>query len=505
MESKLPEATDNLNDSGLSIWARKLNLTSFRADPWGWNKEWEIALRTLSFSKDVYPVMGSFITRLDPTKLSGHLDSELQRVSNLQNVIGKVCDVMEKGHLATAWLVLPTGGRKRHLLKGMDDACKHASLQQDSRALCPDITISAMLKQRGRVFVDFLDAYLKGKKDAGEHTPYLLPTEGWETPVESIPQSGASAESIVALLACYRNEFISQFMFYALKSILHDLTCGSARMDPVTHFMEMEVSLQPRIKTLPSMRDKPVIRCENCTKRPEEIGRNVKFMLCSVCTSKLDFMVHYCSRACQKDDWREHKKHCGKSKVSKKLPGTVNDPFWIFPEMSDHLRHIPMSAAEKQVTSIGFGNPNTAPAYSPALQRQVSLITADKYADYFLFDEDDCPVRFVLHDTSTKMVFRIVRSGVLSSNEEQWIGFIAECLIKMMGQKPGLSRERILEQLGREYGGDIAEEVAKVERNQRMRALAVSNGRAGNTMLEVLSENMLLLGAVIRSTGQRSV
>ena len=207
-------------------------------------------------------------------------------------------------------------------------------------------------------------------------------------------------------------------------------------------------------------------------------------------------------RACQKEDWREHKKHCGKSKVSKKLQGTVNDPFWAFPEMLDHLRHIPTSVAEKEVISLGFGNPNTAPAYSPALQRQVSFITADKDVDYFLLDEDDCPVRFVLRDAWTKMAFRIFRECALSSIERQWIGigYIAEYLIKMMGQKPGLSRERILEQLGREYGSDIAEEVAKVE---RMRA--VSNG-VGSTTLEDVSENMpLLMGVTHMRMGQRHI
>ena len=213
MERKLPTVTDKPNDSDLSVWARKLNLTSFRADPWAWNKEWEKALHRLSFSEDVYPMMGSFYskTRLDPTKLSGF---ELQRVSDLQNAIEKVWNYAGKRYLATSWLVLPTGVRKRHLLKGMDGACKVASLQQDSRALCPEITISAMLKQRGRVFVDFLDAYLKGKKDVGEHTPYLLPSEGWEKPVENIRQSGASAESTLTLLACHRNEFICKFLTF---------------------------------------------------------------------------------------------------------------------------------------------------------------------------------------------------------------------------------------------------------------------------------------------------
>jgi hypothetical protein len=45
-----------------------------------------------------------------------------------------------------------------------------------------------------------------------------------------------------------------------------------------------------------NMRDKLVIRCENCTKTPEEIQGNSKFMVCSGCKSKLAFTIHYCSQ-----------------------------------------------------------------------------------------------------------------------------------------------------------------------------------------------------------------
>jgi hypothetical protein len=47
---------------------------------------------------------------------------------------------------------------------------------------------------------------------------------------------------------------------------------------------------------LREMRDKPLIRCEQCTKSPEDIGENIKFMVCSICRAKLDFAVYYCSQ-----------------------------------------------------------------------------------------------------------------------------------------------------------------------------------------------------------------
>ena len=78
---------------------------------------------------------------------------------------------------------------------------------------------------------------------------------------------------------------------------------------------------------LSGMCNKPISCYKNCTKSPKEIGLNMKFMLCSVCKMKLDFIVHFCSswasllyelrhtehiqmlsRTCQKQDWAKHKK-----------------------------------------------------------------------------------------------------------------------------------------------------------------------------------------------------
>jgi hypothetical protein len=191
---------------------------------------------------------------------------------------------------------------------------------------------------------------------------------------------------------------------------------------------------------------------------------------------------------CQKKDWRNHKKHCGKIKVSKKLPGTAQDPFWAYPDFPDHARQLRTTPdGNVSWSSFGFGNPNIQHKYSPALWRQVSLITADRDADYFLFDVDDRPVRFVLHDPSMKMTFRDFRGEILSDDEGHggnMLLALAEYLIKVMAQKPGLSREMILAQLEREYGGGVATKVAEWEK------LAAKNGESGSTFLEVQSRSM---------------
>ena len=80
-------------------------------------------------------------------------------------------------------------------------------------------------------------------------------------------------------------------------SVLHDLSVGSPGMDKVTDVIKADQNMALGwAKILSSKRDKPLIRCENCTKMPEEIDGNPKFMVCSNCMSKLDFVVHYCSQ-----------------------------------------------------------------------------------------------------------------------------------------------------------------------------------------------------------------
>jgi hypothetical protein len=157
---------------------------------------------------------------------------------------------------------------------------------------------------------------------------------------------------------------------------------------------------------------------------------------------------------------------------------------------------MPSKSGNVPVTAIGFGTPDPTRPLSPALQRQMSLLTADKDADYFLFDELDRPIRFMLHDMWTKMMFRILRSGVLSGADREGLEAMAEYLIKAMGQKPGLSRRRILEQLEREYGNGVASKVEEFERKAQ-----VNGYPAGTTFLETMVKNFHSHGAKLMGSG----
>jgi hypothetical protein len=194
------------------------------------------------------------------------------------------------------------------------------------------------------------------------------------------------------------------------------------------------------------------------------------------------------ARACQKADWCNHKKHCGKEKVAKRLPGTIHDPFWYYPVL-DTLHHVqPSPNGTAPVTVVGFGVPHPSRTYSPALQRQISLLEGDQAADYFLFDDSDRPIRLVIYESVVKLCFRTTQASAIYSATPKNLDVIAEYLIKAMAHQPGLSRERILAQLQREYGENMAETMAAFEAKVAKR---LENGyRSGTTVLESISGNV---------------
>ena len=113
--------------------------------------------------------------------------------------------------------------------------------------------------------------------------------------------------------------------------------------------------------------------------------------------------------------------------------------------------------------NLGFGTPHPSRPHSSALQRQVSLLEADRHAEYFLFDEEDVPIRFVINDMTIKQLFRSARTLAMFCAEPVCIDQMAEHLVKKMGHAPALSRARILEQLTREYEVDVEAKVMAVE------------------------------------------
>ncbi|KZP18358.1 hypothetical protein FIBSPDRAFT_745471 [Athelia psychrophila] len=488
---------------GSCLWQDQFPVASMLADPIRWDSDWTKVLRKLS-AKDVYDKLSIFEKRQIPA-----LKDVSDRMHGIQKAMMVPWDEdFEQGefqNLRMLWLLLEDKERQKHLLHGLIEASRRCTILQNARALCPEITISSMTKTNGRAFIDFMVAYHENLKASSPDAPFLSHSEWWSKALPDTENTslGERAKFMYDIFTIQREGFIAQFIQATMWSILNDMAYGSAGMDKARNMASDDPLMATMVtKSISELRTTPLLRCENCTKGQEEL-KNRPFMICSACKSKMNFLIHYCSPACQKQDWRRHKKQCGKEKVSKKLRGTIHDPYWAVPDFGDTMKDVPDyirnslppggDSEDAALESMGFGKPHPSLTITPALQRQIDLYTNAKEVDYFVFDELNCPFPFIVDDTWTKITFRNLRAQAISSPDRQGIEPIAEYVIKCMGQREGFSRDLIVGQFEREYGDDLGEKL------QNFQSLSIRNGYAeGTTFIEVTSRSLDVTMSKIR-------
>ena len=197
-----------------SIFAEKLNIPDISSDILLWDQTWEQILPTLSASQDVYPILSPSWLPNQPGALD--LPRRLHRlhskVSQVQLTIGIIWDKISttNHHPIIEWLRLSETQRMRHLLNGLQLVCQYSSRGQDARAMCPEITTTALLQDEGKAYMHFLRAYAEGIHAAGRDNLYLLPNEWWDGAVEMPHPWPEDINVALTQLTVQRNEFIGE-------------------------------------------------------------------------------------------------------------------------------------------------------------------------------------------------------------------------------------------------------------------------------------------------------
>ncbi|KAG1907964.1 uncharacterized protein F5891DRAFT_938647 [Suillus fuscotomentosus] len=417
------------------LLSKKFNITDVKQDALKWDKEWEAAIAS-STAADVLKEMSRFLD--DSCFTPDAMEFFHQDLRSVQNNVAKILrNLFDEGHFDTIWLLLNVAEKKRHINEGLKGACEAPTFWgQDCRALCPEVTVSNLLTQGGKAFVDFLARVLELTESSLQ--PAFLPNPWWE-------QASNLAKSMLMfeVATINRNKFIGELL-----SIVSDITNRSGGMKGVLHVMENTKGYVARaiaqVKTI--FRDKPLVRCENCTKTPEEIGQGVRFMVCSVCKAKLNFEIHYCSH------------------------GTKGDSLWAFGD-SDPTANMIRDFGKKEgrhLTSLRDIGVNPCKGKrTPAADRQAEMLEADRNVDYFLFTASGEAVRFVIDDPGAKMIFRINRGWVMTKSSDTGLDAMGEYILKAMSGYPGLSRRIILKQLCEEHGAGTTKKIMGLEKKSR--------------------------------------
>ena len=209
-------AEEHCDWDSISIFRQKYKIPSIKANQSRWDKKWEKILRTLSASKDVFPVFIIHWLGIQPLgfvgPFAGMSDVLHKTVCRFREAVMRFEEMLkESGALVTLWLLLDEAERKRHLFNGIKETCEHVSLRYDGRALCPEITTTAMLKQNGKVFTDFARDFVKGTRETGTDNVYLPPSEWWSSAVIMPKPWPEDIKFVFAQLSLQRNEFLSMY------------------------------------------------------------------------------------------------------------------------------------------------------------------------------------------------------------------------------------------------------------------------------------------------------
>ena len=193
-----------------SRFAERFNIPSIASDIVLWDQTWEQTLPTLSASQDVYPVLSTAWLQTQETSPGFlRIRSNLTQVQSIVTTLWQM--IADDRRPLLSWMHLSEKQRMQHMLFGLHLTCQYTSCGQDARAMCPEITTSALLQDGGKAYIQFFRTYSEGITSAAHRrSVYILPSEWWAGAIGA-PHPGHEQNTLALVaLTLQRNEFIGQ-------------------------------------------------------------------------------------------------------------------------------------------------------------------------------------------------------------------------------------------------------------------------------------------------------
>ncbi|KAF7351934.1 MYND-type domain-containing protein [Mycena venus] len=169
--------------------------------------------------------------------------------------------------------------------------------------------------------------------------------------------------------------------------------------------------------------------CEGCGDRE---GNGARFSVCKICNENVSRQVAYCSRICQKSDWPNHKKVCGKELT----PGVVRNA---------------TCSTEASPIEVFFltqmGPARDGYTRSQALLRQMQFLEAVPFCSYVFFSPTG-PRRFKSPVFITHLVFRLAVQTAMATGDERCIAAILGTIPEVQ-DAPGGFVDQLIEEYGK--------------------------------------------------------
>ncbi|KAJ7696812.1 hypothetical protein B0H17DRAFT_1053144 [Mycena rosella] len=465
-------------------------LNPYTEDRIKWNQEWETEIAwnlSGSVPKPIDVLRGAFL----------YLSTEVEMQDVLaehRETYGLLCRSLT--HLAQAvticyatrdflnrWRSAAASVREEHILEGLVRSCGR-SHSEFFRLLCDELTLPFLQRDRGQGFLDLLKNFTLDDFSQVPKTPIYLESRHWHA-ADPSAEPREVYELADAEFNLHRSWLIGFTLHETLRSFhgipdiqpsLRQRSSAKSRLPQITQkFLEYAhgpaAAKEMHRKSVQEQKAYPLVAvCDNC--RKHETPGAQRFMRCKPCIENVARRVYYCSRQCQREDWKfRHKRICGKAMTLK--------------ESEETACISPTPATPSATLTPKISPPINGFKRSPALAYQVNLLNENITAgtDYILITRTQRVFRLKVDDDNEKRAFRTFRDAALTTGDESSVAAIGQFLVKPPGgavamfDSPtaalggpivqlGMDKQDAFDQLEREYGFDVAATVATLERRR---------------------------------------
>ncbi|KAJ6592179.1 hypothetical protein DFH09DRAFT_1136815 [Mycena vulgaris] len=383
-------------------------MPDFRDGIAAWNAAWELS----------FPFFDSKVRNLETLVESNatgeqekmHWNYNLMRGVRVIQAELRVLAVTSVLEPNSCWKTLTPAVREAHMLEGLFRTClRQPFYMPNTRMYTSDITLASMETDNGEGFLALLKKYVPDEASVmeGGSTSYLHP--GWtKETIERLENAGHAAEvhSWIAL----RDNFLVSFLYNTISSVV-----GISRLIKSDGNESTPLHWGTRV-------------CEGCGDREGNGGR---FSVCKNCNENVSRKFFYCSKTCQKSDWPNHKKVCGKELT----PGVVRNATCSTEAPSIEVFFLTQMGPARD----GYTR-------SQALLRQMHFLEAVPFCSYVFFSPTG-PRRIKSPMFITHLVFRLAVQTAMATGDERCIAAILGMVPEFQDAPSGFA-----DQLIEEYG-----------------------------------------------------
>lgn len=423
-----------------------------------------------------------------------HLEREERAICRLQMTMAKeVCRRITEEDFEARWRAISPAKREEVVLEGLFRAfTQTASDMEMRRGWCPETTLKNLTSSQGETYLRLLKQLMPADLAVPLTEPILvshpiLDRMGAPTPSELLIPGGKLFYRDFHINRSFCITMVVWYVFLAFHGLSVEYIPSkpsreSTKFSPGPNLEIAHDFMKKEAERYKQQRQTAPNGCWNCFQPVQRL------LTCSKCLS-MGRKVFYCSRECQKDDWKN-----GKPKPHKMICGK--------PLSEDGLSGPPDSQNKDCATWV----PKADPSFKrpPALLHQINELKTAKRLDYLVINRTKPNIGICFaKDSNEKQLFLVHRNRAFKTGNTQSVRALYTMICTgPYSEKFDVSHASFRKQLEAEYGVVVpeapidvsailprpdTEEISLAAESGKAQVLASSEDTASPNLAEILA------------------